>query len=101
MRAISRLLVVIVVTVVVALMVGPSSAADVPVHVINDKETTQTIACDAKDTIMVNGGDNTLTVDAAAEIAVNGAGNKVTYKSGAAGKPAPRLSNLGKGNSIV
>ena len=86
---------------------------------INDSETTKTIACDAKDGIIVdggenrltltgecgkvvvNGGDNIVTVEAAVEIVVGGASNKVSYKRGAGGKAAPKTSNLGKGNSIV
>jgi hypothetical protein len=113
MHALSRSLVLI------ALVAGPASAGDAPVHVINDSEATTTIACAANDDVvvnggenrltltgecgkvMVNGGDNTLAIEAAAKIVVSGAGNKVTYKRGVGGSAAPKTSNLGKGNSIA
>ena len=116
MRVLSRSILLIA---VVAVTVGPAAAGDAPVRVINDSELKKTIACDAKDDIVVNGGgnrltltgecgkivvnggENTVTIEAAAELEVTGADNKVTYKRGAGGKPTPKTTNSGKGNTIA
>ena len=52
------------------------------------------------DKLAIAGANNTVDVDAAGKIAVTGSGNKVTYKAGLPPAKAPKVSNLGTGNTV-